>query len=250
MQPPAIGWLKYDCMSTSASDNRGEEGSVLARLTRAADLVLRRDGVDNVSMEAVASEAGVSRATAFRQLGGRDQMIVTVALWRARRYADECIALMGQQVGAFAKLEAAFVYLVAALSNDAVVRELFALRPADDLGPGAHALAVATFGPAIDEGRSAGEFRTDVPVDDIVDWTTEQLISAVRQKDHSDEAVIRRVRMFLTPALADHRTGAVPSNIRSRIDTLESTLGQVMKALEALRAEVSPDDGGAPRATS
>jgi AcrR family transcriptional regulator len=226
-------------MSTTASTSWADQGSVLDRLTRAADVALRRDGVDNVSMDTIAAEAGVSRATAFRQLRGRDQMIVTVSLWRSRRYASECTALMSRQVGAFAKIEAAFVYLVAVLANDPVMQELFALRPADDLGPGAHALAVATFGPVIEEGRVAGEFRTDVSIDDIVGWTNEQLISAVRQKDHSDETVVRRVRTFLTPALADHRTGAVPANVLSRIDTLESALGQVTKALEALRAEVS-----------
>jgi AcrR family transcriptional regulator len=232
-------------MSTSSSDPLAEQGSVLDRLTRAADFALQRDGVDNVSMTAIAAEAGVSRATAFRQLGGRDQMIVTVALWRARRYARECTALMGRHVGSFAKIEAAFMYLVPALSNDDVVREFFALRPADDLGTGAHALAVATFGPAITEGRSAGEFRTDVSIDDIADWTTEQLISAVRQKDHSHQAIVRRVRMFLLPALAEHCTRAVSAHVRSRIDTLEDALRQVMAALEALQGEVSPDDEGA-----
>jgi AcrR family transcriptional regulator len=231
-------------MSTSVSFFDGEQGSVLDRLTRAADRVLRRDGVDGASLDTVAIEAGVSRATAFRQLGGRDQMIVTVALWRARCYATECTTLMGRHAGAFAKLEAVFVYLVAALSNDAVLQELFALRPADDLGPGAHALAVATLGPVIDEGRSVGELRTDVSVDEMVDWTTEQLINAVRQKDRSDEAVVRRVRMFLTPALAEHSIEALPSNVRSRIDTLESALGQATNALKALREEVSSRDAG------
>src|SRR5262245_40857150 len=125
-------------MSTYAFDSYGEQGSVLDHLTRAADRLMRRDGVDGVSMDTVAVEAGVSRATAFRQLGCRDHMIVTVALWRARRYAGECTTLMGRQVGAFAKLEAAFIYLVTGLSDDPVLRELFALRPADDLGPGAH----------------------------------------------------------------------------------------------------------------
>lgn len=208
------------------------------RLVRAADLAFRRDGVEGVSIDAVAADAGVSRATAFRHLGKRDQMILAVTLLRSRRFASECTVLMNQHVGAFAQLEAAFVYLVRELPDDPVVRELFAMRAPDDLGPGTHEQAVRTLGPAVESGRAAGEIRRDVSVDQIIDWTVEQLYLAVQQADRTEAAVIDRVRTFLAPALAADRERVVSTNLRSRVETLESALKHAGQALAAIQAEL------------
>jgi AcrR family transcriptional regulator len=229
-------------MSTSAADHSTERGSVLDRLVRTADLALQRDGIDGVSIDGVAAEAGVSRATAFRHLGKRDQMIVAVALLRSRRFASECTVQMSRHVSAFAKLEAAFIYLVRELPNDPVVRELFAMRSPDDLGPGTHEQAVATLGPVVESGRAAGEIRTDISVDQIIDWTVEQLYLAVQQADRSEAAVIYRLRTFLAPALGAGPGHVVSGTVRSRIETLESAVQQTVQALAALRGEL-------PRAT-
>lgn len=210
------------------------------RLVRAADLALQRDGIDGVSIDAVAADAGVSRATAFRHLGKRDQMIVAVTLLRSRRFARECTLEMTRQAGAFAKLEAAFIYLVRELPNDPVVRELFAMRSPDDLGPGTHEQAVATLGPVVENGRAAGEIRTDISVDQIVDWTVEQLYLAVQQADRSEAAAIYRVRTFLAPALGAGPEHVVSGNVRSRIETLESAVKQTVQSLAALRSELPP----------
>jgi AcrR family transcriptional regulator len=226
-------------MSTSAHHS-AEQASVVDRLVRAADIALQRDGIDGVSIDAVAVDAGVSRATAFRHLGKRDEMIVAVTLVRSRRFASECTRQMSRLAGAFAKLEAAFIYLVRELPNDPVVRELFAMRSPDDLGPGTHEQAVATLGPVIEEGRSAGEIRTDISVDQIVDWTVEQLYLAVQQADRSEAAVRYRIRTFLSPALGAGREHVVPGTMRSRIETLESAVKQTVQALEGLRDELPP----------
>lgn len=210
------------------------------RLVRAADIALQRQGIDAVSIDAVAADAGVSRATAFRHLGKRDEMIVAVTLFRSRRFAGECARQMSRLAGAFAKLEAAFIYLVRELPNDPVVRELFAMRSPDDLGPGTHEQAVAILGPVIDDGRAAGEIRTDISVDQIVDWTVEQLYLAVQQADRSEAAVIYRIRTFLSPALGAGREHVVSGTMRSRIETLESAVKQTVQALAGLRDELPP----------
>jgi AcrR family transcriptional regulator len=213
---------------------------VLSRLVRAADLALQRDGIEGVSIDAVAAAAGVSRATAFRQLGKRDEMIVAVAISRSRRLVVECAVLMSRPVGAFAQLEAAFVYLVRELSNDPIVRELFALRTSDNLGPGTRDMAVAIFGSAVADGRTTGEIRTDVSDDQIIDWTVEQLYLAVRQVDRSDTAVLQRVRTFLAPALAADRDRLISGNVLSRVESLETALDRAKQALSALQAELQP----------
>lgn len=205
------------------------------RLIRTADGWLRRHGVEELSIEAIAAAAHVSRATAFRKLGGRDQLVIAVALARSDSFTRECAAEMARHVGTFAKLEAAFLYLVRELPNDPIVRELFALKPAGDFGPEAEAIANATLGPAIEAGRAAGEVRDDVPIDEIVRWTVEQLYLAVVQTDRSPAAVVKRVRTYLTPALSAHGADRLSGSLRSRVDSLDFALEQAREALAALR---------------
>lgn len=227
--------LYFPLMSTSAEPPESQPATVRDRLIRAADHALHQYGPDHVSIDAVAEAAGVSRATAFRQLGGRDQMITAVALSRSHRFARECSAVMARHVGAFAKLEAAFIYLVDALPSDPIIRELFVLTPGGDFVPEAHAIATATLGPAIDAGRAAGEVRDDVSTDEMMRWIVEQLYLAVLHTDRSDAVVIRRVRAFLTPALAAHRDRELSGGVLSRIESIDFALDQARAALNALR---------------
>jgi len=65
MQSSAGMWaaqsaLYFRLMSTSVEDTRDQRATVRDRLIRAADLALRRYGVDQVSIDAVAAAAGVS----------------------------------------------------------------------------------------------------------------------------------------------------------------------------------------------
>jgi len=233
-----VAAVNAEARSTPAALSIDDRDSVWDRLIRAADAALQRDGADGVSIDAVAAEAGVSRATAFRQLGKREDMIVAVALVRSRRYTGECAVLMGRHTGVIAKLEAAFVHLVRELSSDPIVRFVFASRAPDDLGPGVHEEALAILGPVIEGGRAAGEIRTDVSVDQIIDWTVEQLYLALQKVERSEAAVVYRVQMFLAPALAADRERLVSSQLRSRIETLDAALQQGGRALDSLRAEL------------
>jgi AcrR family transcriptional regulator len=227
------------------SGSWAEPDSVRDRLIRAADVWLHRHGVDQLSIGAVAAAAGVSRATAFRKLGGRDQLVVAVALARGDRFARECSAEMAARVGAFAKLEAAFLYLVRELPNDPIIRELFALRSPDDLGAEADAIATATLGNVVEAGQAAGELRDDVPASEIVHWTVEQLYLAVLQADRSPAAVIKRVRTFLTPALSARRDHELSGSIQSRIQSLEFALEHAREALSALQGLLPTESAGA-----
>ena len=76
----------------------GEDGTVKDRLIRAADTEIAARGINAVQMEAVAKIAGVSRATAFRQLGSVSEMLLQVALLRARRHMTAVEAVMATKL--------------------------------------------------------------------------------------------------------------------------------------------------------
>lgn len=105
----------------SLLQHSSEDDSVRARLVRAADEEMRTQGTVSVSMASVAERAGVSRATAFRQLGGSSEMIVQVGLLRSRQHIARVREIMETQRNIFAKMEDAMVYTTRELPRDPVI---------------------------------------------------------------------------------------------------------------------------------
>ena len=119
-----------------------EDGTVKDRLIRAADAEIAARGIVAVQMETIARSAGVSRATAFRQLGSVAELLVRVALMRARRHTAAVEAVMATKAGVFAKLEAAMVYTTRELPTDPSISALIARHSASVHDPHVHKVAV------------------------------------------------------------------------------------------------------------
>ncbi|MGV0793236.1 TetR/AcrR family transcriptional regulator [Mycolicibacterium sp. XJ1819] len=190
----------------TAAESVADDGTVRDRLIRAADAEIAERGTSAVQMEAVALRAGVSRATAFRQLGSVSDMLMHVGLLRARRHVEAVHALMAEKTGAFAKLEALLLYSTRELPTDPSFSALIPQRAKSVRNPRVHRMTVEALGPFLDEGWRSGELRDDVPTDEIVDFLLEQLYIAAEDLDRSDAAVRRRVRNFIIPALAAPRS--------------------------------------------
>ncbi|WP_140694344.1 TetR/AcrR family transcriptional regulator [Mycolicibacterium hodleri] len=228
-----------------SEETRDDESSVVDRLVRAADAELGRDDLQTVTIDVVAAAAGISRATAFRHLGRREDMIVAVALRRAASYAEACVNEINGHSGTFAQLEVAFLYLVRELPNDPVIRELLVIRTAAELDSEAHELVTSTLGPVYERGRRAGQIRIDVPIGDIITWTVEQLYLAMQQRDHSERAIRKRVQGFLAPALSMQGGGdAASALVQARIDVVCATLDEARQALSTLRDGPTPSPEG------
>lgn len=135
--------MKHRCCGIASrkdpADGNSASSSYIARL--AIHRVGRRSktpriqlsgerGIDAIQMEAIAKRAGVSRATAFRQLGSLSEAVMQVALLRAERHMEVVRRLMEAKTGAFEKLEAALVYNVRELPKDPAITALMARRGA------------------------------------------------------------------------------------------------------------------------
>src|SRR5215212_1331468 len=151
-----------------------DDGTVRDRLIRAADAEITERGIESIQMEAVAIRAGVSRATAFRQLGNVPEMLVQVALLRSRRHTAAVETLMAKKVGVFNKIEAALLYTTRELPTDPSITALIAQRSTSVHHPRVHQMAVDAMGPALEDGQRNGEVRDDLGVDELIDFLVEQ----------------------------------------------------------------------------
>jgi AcrR family transcriptional regulator len=219
----------------------GDDGTVRDRLIRAADKEIAARGTNGVQMDVVAKVAGVSRATAFRQLGSVSEMLVQVALLRARRHVAAVDALMATKTGVFAKLEAALVYTAQELPSDPSISALIAQHAASVHDPRVHQVAVDVMSPVLDEGQRSGEIRTDIDMDEMVDFLVEQTYLAAEEIDRSDDEVRRRFRHFIIPALA------APKGVGGEhISRTMEVRGAVTTAIEALKNFAEQLDRGRP----
>ncbi|BBZ14871.1 TetR/AcrR family transcriptional regulator [Mycobacterium branderi] len=220
-----------------------DDGTVRSRLIRAADALIAAHGIDAVQMEAVAKRAGVSRATAFRQLGSVSEVVVQVALLRAQRHIDAVHQLMQTKTGAFAKIEAALIYTARELPTDSAIQVLISRHAASVHDPRVHQAAVGVMGPVLEEGQRNGEIRSDVPLDELIDFLVEQTYLAAEELDRTERAVRRRFRHFIAPAL-EARSGH-DGEYRSRTREVEEAVNVAMEALknlaQQLHAEPTPD---------
>jgi AcrR family transcriptional regulator len=214
---------------TAVPINYAGDGTVRDRLIRAADAEIAERGIESIQMEAVAIRAGVSRATAFRQLGNISEMLVQVALLRSRRHVAAVEALMATKTGVFTKLEAALLYTTRELPTDPSISALIAQRSSSVHHPRVHQMAVDAMGPVLQEGQRNGEVRNDLEIDELIDFLVEQTYIAAEELDRSDASVRRRFRHFIVPALA-----ASGGSAGERLSLAREAEDAVDAAIEAL----------------
>lgn len=206
-----------------------DDGTVKDRLIRAADTEIAARGINAVQMELVAKVAGVSRATAFRQLGSVSEMLVQVALLRARRHVAAVEGIMAAKTGVFAKLEAALVYTARELPSDPSISALIAQHSASVHDPRVHRVALDAMGPVLLEGQHSGQVRTDLDIDEMVDFLVEQTYLAAEEITRSDDETRRRFRHFVIPGLAASQ-GSSGEHVSRTLEAEEA----VTVAIEAL----------------
>jgi AcrR family transcriptional regulator len=226
---------------TTVSRIETDDSSVKARLIRAADAEIAEVGPDALQMEAVAKRAGVSRATAFRQLGSIAEVVLQVALLRSQQHIATVRTLMDGHTGTFAKIEASLTYTARELPTDPSIAALIAQHSASVHDPRVHQASMDLLGPVLSEGQRHGEVRTDLDLDALVDFLIEQSYLAAEGLDRSEDAVRKRFRQFVIPAL-EARSGS-GGEFLSRIREVDQAVSTAQEALEDLAQKLR---GAAP----
>ncbi|MCK8669827.1 TetR/AcrR family transcriptional regulator [Rhodococcus sp. NPDC003382] len=196
--------------------------SVRTRLVRAADEEMRIQGTTAITMAAVAERAGVSRATAFRQLGNTSRMIILVGIHRARNHIARTREIIAAQPDILGKIEDVLVYTTRELPEDPVIRALVAQHSAAVLDEDIRSLTDEISGPVLLAGQAAGIIRTDIPVREMIDFLLEQTYLAAEYPDRSEKAARHRFRTFVAPALrpqpASDTTAGPPLHPNAELD--------------------------------
>jgi AcrR family transcriptional regulator len=154
------------------------------RLVDAAETCFTRFGVAKTTLEDIATEAGVSRATVYRYFeGGRDEIILGVVL----REGKEFLAALGRRVQREETLGDAIVegvvYTVAAVRKNQHLALLFAPEVAGhttSIAGASTALYELTqdfLRPIFEQARAAGQLRDGIIADDAAEFVLRMILS-------------------------------------------------------------------------
>jgi len=190
---------------------RDDPDAVRRQLIDATEACFRRFGVAKTTMEDIASTAGVSRATVYRYVSGRDELILGVLL----RAGDEFYARLGKRVvraDTFADaLVDGVLYTLDQVRADDRLALLFAPEAAGEtvtIAGAADALFQRSgnyLRPLVDEAQARGELRRDINADDLGEWMIRVILSflTVRGPKTRTRPQLRRLlEQYLLPALS------------------------------------------------
>jgi AcrR family transcriptional regulator len=212
------------------------------RLLAALDRRLRAGcstELHDVTIEALADHATVSRATAYRYFGNRTRLRAHAAELLVVRYAPEAAKAAAAAPTAAAKVSAAMTYWARRVSEVDLLREALALGDDAPVGRRLRQALAELLEPVLRSGQADGQFRSDLELAEMLTWAIEQQLALLRQglKEHDAH---RWVECFVVPAVrAVPAGGPVPAVVEQCLRELHGQLA-VLDELTA-RAQAIAD---------
>jgi AcrR family transcriptional regulator len=184
--------------------------SVRERAMDAAAICFQNLGLGKTSMEAVARQGGMSRATLYRHFSNRDELALAVI----EREALQVAAQVQQRIGGLRSIEDYIVEgIVEACKDVAASAILSSLLTAESIGSSGQLLLMTNrltnigidiVKPMIEPAQLAGIIRDDVSADVIMDWILRIVISLLTipgKTTRTDNKKRELLRTMLLPAL-------------------------------------------------
>lgn len=181
--------------------------STRRRVLDAAAELLTRDGLD-VSMEAIAQHAGVTRMTVYRQLGARDQVLVAVLVDQGARVADDLHAILDDDARPFAERIVDVIVAVVLTVRESPVLSFFvqgvtptqigSLDHDDRFLSGVQGLLLPYFETAAARGVLRADARS------TLDWTLRQILLQLVVEGattSSPDGLRQDLRCFFVPSI-------------------------------------------------
>ena len=162
----------------------GPAADVRERIMAAAIRCVERDGVRNVSMEAVAAEAELSRTTLYRHFpGGRSQLVSETATWEVGRFWRRLALAVDDLPTMEERLVAGLVIGTKLIRRSTIMANLLepeldelvsALQPSETI---VHQVIRDYLAELLEVEAAAGRLRPGVDVREASDYLTRMILS-------------------------------------------------------------------------
>ncbi len=180
------------------------------RLIDAAEACFERFGVMKTTVEDVATEAKVSRATVYRYFDGRDELLLGVLMREGRRFLDRLSSIFTSEPDFGIALIEGTIFTIAAIREDDKLALLFTPDAAGTTSSVAGA-SEAVFNltsdfmrPFIEAAAAKGQLREGLSINEASEWMLRTVLSflTVQGPVERDENALRKyLNTYFLPAL-------------------------------------------------
>jgi AcrR family transcriptional regulator len=195
----------------------------------AAANCVRRKGFDIVSLEEVASEAGVSRTTLYRRFGNRESLFAAILWARSAPFRKWSRAVIAGPGTVAERLETVIVHATLQMQRVSWLDESFR-RGLSPLGirllQGVHVQgADEGIGPLIDAALALRPGFPDIQRNDVLEWLVGQMIRFASAPPWDEAPLRRQIRFFVLPAITVNP--ANPSLVE-RLDAIDDKIDRLL----------------------
>ena len=224
---------------TSAADQESIRQKLDRALKSILDELRQDDSLSTVSIEKVAQVAEVSRATAYRYLGSREELLRRSAIALVEDHITKCQEALARTTTVAQRVEEYFVYALMASESDPRIRVLTDSPRTSGIDAALREMTVIVLAPSIQAGQLDGQVREDIPIDELIAWlmTQTELLNRRRLLTISEEEIRTWVRRFILPVLdpPGNTDGRLRSQVRSLLDDVQVRLQEVNVSIATAR---------------
>ncbi len=184
------------------------------RLIDAAEACFERFGVMKTTVEDVATEAKVSRATVYRYFDGRDELLLGVLMREGRRFLDRLSSIFASEPDFGIALIEGTIFTIAAIREDDKLALLFTPDAAGTTSSVAGAseaifnLTSDFMGPFIEAAATKGQLREGLSINEASEWMLRTVLSFLTVQgpvERDDDALRKYLNTYFLPALLTSR---------------------------------------------
>lgn len=217
---------------------------VLGNVLEAAGRAVARLGVYKVSMDDIATEAAMSRATLYRRFGSRDAIIAALISQQAKPFVEDSIRLSSNAKSFAEQMEINTVQAVLNINNYAALAAVFVQGNDPQnlplIRPVYRELVMVNLIPSLEAARESGELREGLDNEEVAEWLMREFLMLVSEGPWTADRLRRRVRQFLLPVLLKDRVcddgGAMAEKqpAEMRLDNMEKRLSEIQQAVSLI----------------
>jgi AcrR family transcriptional regulator len=197
------------------------------------------DEILALTIEQLADSIGISRATAYRHIGSRDELRKRAMLAIAAEWSERLIRELPPSLTAVQRIEEAWVLSERHNREDNRLEELSVFSQGSDAHQMRADLATSTFTDALVSAQKDHQLRSDITIDELHNWllTQHQICQAINHDEHTTR---RWFRKFVAPAIVPQgdpnewlaaRMQVLLEDVRLQVEQLDSSISTEREAL-------------------
>lgn len=218
------------------------DDALIRRALDATLICVQKLGVQKTSMDDIAAESGISRATLYRRFGSREGIFQTLLQQQALPYIERSTR---SAAGARSLAERIEINTVCAVMEvpEYPALKLFFEQVTDDsqlaiIRPVYQQLVKKSLIPQLEAARHAGEMRPDLDLDKVAEWLLRSFILLVIDGPWEEARLREHIRQFVLPVIvADPRRDDSASKLlllETKLSTMEAQLTEITRLLHHL----------------